>query len=93
MSKEPHHTEEKTPHPTAPLFALWRAAIDELERNAARWAEGRAGQLDELAQLDRTLRDQVIAASRGAVAAMERASAEAAAAASHLGAGFTRSAT
>ena len=77
-----------SPSPLSPLFAMWRATLDELERNAELIGQQGAQRLEEAAAAMRQVRNQVLAASRGAIDAAERLAADAA----QAGKGFAKGA-
>ncbi len=79
VSKETPRPETTPAAPFAPIFTLWRAALDEMERGADLWAQHGAGHAEEAVKLARSLRGQALAIARGAVDTVERSANEAAA--------------
>jgi|SRR5579871_2298462 len=78
VSKETNNpTRSNAPFSPAPLFAAWRGAVDESERNVEQWMQYGAEQVGETVKVGRTLRTHALQALRGTIDAAEQLAGEA----------------
>jgi hypothetical protein len=92
MSKETRTETTAPAAPLAPLFQLWRTALDEGERHADQWSQHAGAQLEEATRMAKALGAQMMTAARRTVDGIERATVETAAGAAQWTKSFGRSA-